>query len=229
MGGEAEGIGHLSHCSPASPSQSISVPHPVEARDTDPPRAQASTVPGCHPTHRSGTPLPLLSPADLTHRSEQPTVFSNTTPGSRHQCTSSGGGCTGIRPRCRRSQQVQRGKQLTLGLPAQLQSWMYTSSVTLQSSACLGVWQGQVCRSHSPRKLPPRQWLHHSPDGFCQPRTPSGPAACLGHWISGDTQSEPPLGSGGGEARGPTLRQEALFFNIPCHLPVADPGTKNGS
>lgn len=48
--------------------------------------------------------------------------------------------------------------------------------------ACLP--QGREGRNHSPRKLLPRRWLRHSPDGFCRPRRPSVPAACLGHWTS---------------------------------------------
>lgn len=121
---------------------------------------------------------------------------------------------------------MQTGKQLTLGLPARLQSWMSTSFVTLQNSACLGAWRGQVCWSHSPRKLPPRQWLHRSPDGFCQPRRPSGPAACLGHWISGDTQSEPPLGSGGGKDKRPNPEAGSPVFQHPVPPTGGRPGDK---
>ena len=88
---------------------------------------------------------------------------------------------------------------------------------------------GSRGRNHSPQKPLLRQWLRRSPDGFCQPRRPSGPAACLGHWISDDTQSELLPGSGGGKARGPGLRQEALVFNMPRHPRVVDTGTKNCS
>lgn len=52
----------------------------------------------------------------------------------------------------------------------------------------------------SPQKLLPVQWLPRSPGDSCQPRTPSGPAACHGHWTCGDTQSELLPGSVGRHA-----------------------------
>ena len=86
------------------------------------------------------------------------------------------------------SQQPRRGRRAPRGLLATF----------LRRPAMLSLPQGREGRNHSPRKLLPRRWLRHSPDGFCPPRRPSVPVACLGHWTSDDTRSELLPGSGGG-------------------------------
>lgn len=97
-------------------------------------------------------------------------------------------------------------------------------TLSLVGLASISAWD-MTDRNHSPRRLLPKQSPHRSPDDFCQPRRPSGPVVCLGHWISGSTQSELQPGSVG-KSKGYKPRAGAL---VPVGPPLCASCAPTGS
>jgi hypothetical protein len=112
---------------------------------------------------------------------------------------------------CGMSYQLRRRSSFSRSLSERLTLGFLPRTVSLRCLVCLHAWQDRRERNNSPQKLLPMLWRHRSPDDSCQPQRPSGPAACLGHWTFGDTQSELLLESVGKARRTCRLWSEALL------------------